>query len=255
MQSVHTLHSPLLGALCTGMLALAGVTAEAAVVPGQGTWETTLQGRDLDGDRTTAEAYYDTTLDITWLADANHARTSGYDADGRMTWTVATDWAANLDPYGSGIGGWRLPALADTATPGCNYAVTGGTDCGYNVDTDNSEMAHLYYITLGNLAYYAPSGSSNQPGWGLGNTGPFTNLEGLFFWTGTPYLPVAGATWGFSFHDGLQHYGYQVSSNGAWAVHGGDVGAALAAVPLPAAAWLFGAGLLGLTGVARRRMV
>ena len=40
------------------------------VVPGQGTWETTLQARNLDGD-TTTDAFYDTALSITWLRNAN----------------------------------------------------------------------------------------------------------------------------------------------------------------------------------------
>jgi hypothetical protein len=35
----------------------------------------------------------------------------------------------------------------------------------------------------------------------------------------------------------------------AWAVRDGDIGA----VPIPAAAWLFGSGLLGLIGVARKK--
>jgi hypothetical protein len=34
-----------------------------------------------------------------------------------------------------------------------------------------------------------------------------------------------------------------------WAVHSGNAGA----VPLPAAVWLFGSGLLGLIGVGRKR--
>ena len=42
----------------------------AIVVPGQGTWETTLQARNLDGD-TTTDAFYDTALSITWLRNAN----------------------------------------------------------------------------------------------------------------------------------------------------------------------------------------
>jgi len=29
---------------------------------------------------------HDTVLNITWLQDANYAQTSGYDADGKMTW-------------------------------------------------------------------------------------------------------------------------------------------------------------------------
>jgi hypothetical protein len=34
-----------------------------------------------------------------------------------------------------------------------------------------------------------------------------------------------------------------------WAVHDGDIGA----VPIPAALWLFGSGLLGLVGMAKRK--
>jgi hypothetical protein len=35
----------------------------------------------------------------------------------------------------------------------------------------------------------------------------------------------------------------------AWAVHEGNIGA----VPIPAAVWLFGSGLIGLIGAARRK--
>jgi len=31
---------------------------------------------------------YDDVLDVTWLKDANYAKTSGHDADGRMTWSI-----------------------------------------------------------------------------------------------------------------------------------------------------------------------
>src|SRR3989304_3890046 len=44
--------------------------AHAGSVTGQGSWETTLQARDLDGNTSTIEAYYDTVLHITWLPDA-----------------------------------------------------------------------------------------------------------------------------------------------------------------------------------------
>lgn len=46
------------------------ITMHAISISGQGTWETTLQGRDLDGNLNTFKAYYDTVLNITWLADA-----------------------------------------------------------------------------------------------------------------------------------------------------------------------------------------
>ena len=44
---------------------------------------------------------YDTTRNITWLADMN--------LNGRMSWDVATAWANNL-VYG-GFADWRLPTL------------------------------------------------------------------------------------------------------------------------------------------------
>ena len=50
---------------------------------------------------------YDTTLNITWLRDANYAKTSGYDTDGKMSWYEATAWAEQLI-YGK-IEDWRLP--------------------------------------------------------------------------------------------------------------------------------------------------
>jgi hypothetical protein len=231
-------------------LLLLGTTAQAASVSGQGTWETTLQGRDLDGDNTTAEAWYDSVLGITWLGDANHAQTTGFDADGRMNWGTANAWAAGLDPYGSGITGWRLPTVTDTGTPGCDWSY-GGTDCGYNVDTATGEMASMYYDTLGNLAYYSTDGSYDQPGWGLSNTGPFENLQSDYYWSATEYAPYARYAWDFGFGNGRQ-VGYNKTGGlYGWAVHAGDVGASV--VPIPGAAWLFGSALLGLVGVGAKR--
>jgi hypothetical protein len=65
--------SRLWGVVCDSVLAFFITTSHAAAVSGQGTWETTLQGRDLDGNPATFEAYYDTDLNITWLANANIA--------------------------------------------------------------------------------------------------------------------------------------------------------------------------------------
>jgi len=33
-----------------------------------------------------------------------------------MNWTTANTWAANLNPYGSNISGWRLPTVTYTGT-------------------------------------------------------------------------------------------------------------------------------------------
>ena len=40
-------------------------STHAMGISGQGTWETTLESRDLDGNVATIEAYYDTALNIT----------------------------------------------------------------------------------------------------------------------------------------------------------------------------------------------
>ncbi|MBU1192711.1 MAG: DUF1566 domain-containing protein [Gammaproteobacteria bacterium] len=236
----------ILGAACGSILIAACSTVHAVAISGQGTWETALQARDLDGNLSTAEAYYDIAQNITWLADANYAMTSGSDADGLMNWSSATAWAMSLNPYGSGITGWRLPTTT-TTSGACFFSYRGGY-CGYNVNTTSSEMAHMFYTTLGDLAYYSTSGYANQIGWGLTNTGPFSNVRSGVYWSiETP----ASYTWGFNFNSGFQASYVEGDSYSAWAVHTGDVGAPT--VPVPAAAWLLGSGLLGIIGVARRR--
>jgi hypothetical protein len=66
---------------------LAGGSANAAL---QGRLPATVGGTDY-------QAYYDTELNITWLADANYAKTSFYDSDGVMTWLQAQDWITSLN--------------------------------------------------------------------------------------------------------------------------------------------------------------
>lgn len=132
--------------------------------------------------RMSGQAYYDDVFDLTWLADANYAQTSSYDADGLMTWPVAQDWIASLNTASHlGVNGWRLPAIVDTGDAGCNFGYM-GTDCGYNVELATSEMAHLFYSTLGNTAYYNASGvatgcSGGPPNYCLSHEGPFSNLQ------------------------------------------------------------------------------
>jgi len=178
---------------------------------------------------------YDSDLNVTWLKDANYAKTSGYDADGMMSWQNATIWAANLSYYDSvrnvTYTDWRLPTTTDTGTLGCNFA-SSGTDCGYNVNPSSSEMAHLYFTELGNLSYYTTSGTESgayaggaNPGSTLDNTGPFTNFQSFVYWSGTGYAPNPGGAWRFVTYMGLQNYsvyGY-ADSFYALAVRPGDI--------------------------------
>ncbi|MBK7414557.1 MAG: DUF1566 domain-containing protein [Dechloromonas sp.] len=88
---------------------------------------------------------YDDVLNITWLQDANYAKTSGYDADGRMNWANANAWAASLS-YG-GYDDWRLPTLTPIgANFNYNFSNNGSTDEGYNITSPHSEMAYMYYV-------------------------------------------------------------------------------------------------------------
>lgn len=191
---------------------------------------------------------YDSDLDITWLQDANYAKTSGYDADGLMNHAQAVSWAANLSYFDSvrnqTLTGWRLPSMVDTGTPGCNWSYS-GTDCGFNPSTA-SELVHLFYNELGNLSFYTTSARA-QPGWGPLNTGPFVNIQNGYYWYSTSARN--GYAWLFDFGDGHQDTHIVSALDSGWAVRSGDV----AAVPVPAAVWLLGSGLLGLVGVARRK--
>ena len=56
-----------------------------------------------------------------------------------------------------------------------------------------------------------------------------------------------GGAWGFIFGFGRQETFQQQSVAYVWPVRSGSV------VPIPPAFWLFGSGLLGLIGLARRR--
>ncbi|MER0203473.1 MAG: DUF1566 domain-containing protein [Nitrosomonas sp.] len=171
-------------------------------------------------------AVYDTDIDITWLADANYAKTSGYDADGVLSWPDAKAWAAGLSI--EGVTGWRLPA-ADTSCTGYNC--------------NHSEMGHLFYDELGGIAGHSVPSSSF-----FSNIREYLVSSDYFYWTGTEFAPDLG--WIFFFDGGRQAWGLDTPHYGfAWAVHDGDVGAAL--VPEPEAYAMMSIGLLMLFGSRR----
>lgn len=221
--------------------------------------------REVDG----VKMVYDQAQDITWLLDANYAQTSGYDADGLMTWDAATAWASNLSL--AGFDDWRLPGLTVTDTNNnglldCDFSLA-GTDCGYNVLTGNSELAYMFYEHLGNVAFYDTAGNSSQPGWDTLNTTfvdadtnqsvTFENLFRNAYWTGTEYAPRSSDAWNFYTVIGYQDSNLKGNGLYAWAVRDGDVLSAASnggsnSVPAPGSLALLGLGLLALARRQRR---
>jgi hypothetical protein len=250
MSHLPTPSAALVRTLAAIGLAATLLPAAAAPVPGQGSWQSTLHARDLDGDGL-ADADYDSALDITWLRDWGLA-------GGAMVWDDAMAWAAGLDV--GGHTGWRLPQAVDSGAPGCDWAMA-GTDCGYNPTVDSSELSHLFTVTLGNLSYYAPDaeiGDPAQAGWGLSNTAHFVGMLPQRYWTGTELAGTDHSAWYYAMW-GFQGPASKAVYDGypfihATAVHDGDIGAAVAPLPAPSALGL-GLAALGLLAASTRRPV
>ena len=161
---------------------------------------------------------YDELLDITWLKDANYAMTSGYDADGLMTWDAANAWAASLTV--GGVSGWRLPTMT---TPGSPRPNENGQDV--TGPTRDNEFGWLWY-QLNNGEYISEDTDIS----------PFTNLplqvgEYLstdeWYWTSEE---IDGSAWRMSMNCACWDYQDKQTEWHAWAVHDGDV--ALAPEPV-----------------------
>lgn len=205
-------------------------------------------------ERLGGQAYYDDTLNVTWLADANYSQTSGYDDDGLMSWDESQSWINSLNSVNHiGFSDWRLPTWTDTNEIGC-FVSFDGTDCGYNVKTGTaettvySEMASLWTDTLGNIALYDREGNFNPPGAGFSNPGPFGNFQDFPYWLGVEYPKNSNEAMLFNPGNGYQAQRVKTNNYYAFAVRTGDVNL----VPIPPSFFLFGSGLILLIKLSKR---
>lgn len=226
---------------------------------------------------------YDDVLEISWLQDANFVKTScdannalwqAFDpttiagnsgrtkaqicsADGRLNWNEAEGWIAVLNANNHlGHNDWRQWQVPDpTNDPSCSEQDFDGAGSDRRFGCTGSELGNLFNATLGN-----PNDLDNDcnPDC-LVNTGPFSNFQSFWYWSGTVYAPAPSSAWGFFTNGGDQDFAGLIVSRGGggyvWPVRPGqDVGAPAPAA-IPVLPWwglmLMG---LGLAAVARRRL-
>ena len=207
--------SHLLGALGACAITFCSMSAHAALI---GVLPATLGGTDY-------QAYYDDQLDISWTANAN--------INGINNWDNQVAWAASLDI--DGVTGWHLPSMdvnGDGVIVNCSSTLTSQAAC------KDNEYGHLFNYGAGIV--FGSGITTSSPG-------PFSNIQFDKYWSGTESGPASA--WRLGFNGGQQLASLKGLNGFAWAVRTGNV----STVPVPAAVWLFGSGLIGLIGVARRK--
>ena len=215
------------------VLALVGLTVSLSV-------NAALSIRDLDGNWSNGhEGVYDDVLDITWLADANYAKTIGSNvgfSSGLMEWHDAQNFVDNLTI--GGFENWRLPEIS----------------CGYNnlygcssVNNQAGELYELIINSLGNIEHVEKINPTTFFSYSFLDA--FNGQEYTFIglppagqiWYSTPLGGSYGGHWTFT---GLRNHNIVSGWAQVWAVHDGDIGAS--PVPLPAGVYLFISSLVGL---------
>jgi len=177
------------------------------------------------------QAYYDDQLDITWAANPN--------INVSDTWDNQMAWVANLTI--GGVGGWRLPNMD---VNGDGDIVLECSSVSQSVCADN-EYAHMTAYGAGSIL------GSGVTSW---DASIFNLIWYGGYWSNTESSSNQADAWAFVLSGqpvGISAMPAKSNISNAWAVRSGDI----SAVPLPAAVWLFGGGLIGLLSVAARKKI
>jgi hypothetical protein len=171
---------------------------------------------------------YDTVLDITWSQP-----------DTTRSWDDAKTWAAGLTL--GGVSGWRLPYIS--------VAASAGPFTGTPVDCNTATELACRDNEFGYMFYHNLSGTNGQSILTSGDPdlALFSSLQSDGYWFGTAF--DSDFAWNFYFDNGGQFRDKLGFNYHSWAVHSGDI----RPIPVPAAMWLFGSGLLGLIGISKRK--
>jgi len=168
---------------------------------------------------------YDDVLNITWTQDAN--------INGLDTWDNQMAWADSLSLYDSVRDvTWNDWRLASMDVNGDNMII----NCSSATETECRDNEYGYLFEQYGVSSIAPD--------------LFLNVQ-HYYWSGTEYQANSSGAHTY-IKDGvlsLNNTGIKSFDWYAWAVRDGDV----AAVPVPAAVWLFGSALIGLAGIKRKK--
>jgi len=193
---------------------------------------------------------YDDEYDVTWLADANYALTSGYQPirdpgntpqggfTGAMTWDEAVTWIAHLNQtVFAGYNDWRLPSAYNSIDNLNGMDPIDTLYGGGDVNDNDSELWHLSDLI------------NTNP-----DTNLFQNIKTTMYWSEDASTTNSNDAW-MTFVSGVpvtgSYYVYEqsktIGSTYAWAVRTGYIDP----VPLPAASWFFAPALAWLFSFVR----
>lgn len=256
--------SKLISVSAAGALALGAVAAHASIaLPSSGSSDAILFAEVVNAAGTAAVASYagDTGVSINTILAGNGSGTY-LASDSKLAALYAADGTGDTVEFAV-LGGQYTgtPSSPNFKTPGVAQFLT---------STTNNSTTSITGATTANLTHMAglntdlgtvnsnSGGASSVEGSNPATSGvwDFTNSSGLSFWEGAQ-IENGNAT---SVTENLYYLtgGGQIASKVSTVLEGTAALSASGlvitqAVPLPPAVWLFGSGLLGLVGVARRK--